>query len=351
LRVERYPENPLIAPADVKPSRDDFEVVGTFNAGVARYRDEVLLLLRVAERPVSEGPNVVRVPVLASSRKGPVIKVLDFHRDDPSVHLGDPRGVGLRTGWLLTSISHLRLARSPDGRHFTVDERPTIMPDRPSEAYGIEDPRISQIGDTYYIVYKSVAPTGITQSLATTRDFVTFHKRGLMLGPENMDAAIFPERINGRYAALHRPVPRMFGAPNMWVAYSPDLEHWGDHHFVMGVMRRGWASSRVGASAVPFRTDRGWVEIYHGATRDDRYCLGVILLDPKRPHRVIARTREPLLSPEAPYEVHGFMPNVVFACGALVEGDRVSVYYGAADTVMAGADFSLSEILDSLKPV
>ncbi|KPJ64777.1 glycosidase [candidate division KD3-62 bacterium DG_56] len=351
MRADRYPENPLITPADVKPSREDFEVLGTFNAGVAEYGGQVLLLVRVAERPISDDPNILRVPMLASSRRGPVIKILDFHRDDPSIHVGDPRTVSVRSGWLLTSISHLRLASSADGRHFIVDERPAVVPDRPSEAYGIEDPRISLIDGTYYIVYKSVSPNGITQSLATTKDFVTFDKRGLIMGPENMDVTIFPERINGRYAALHRPVPRMLGAPNMWVAYSPDLDHWGDHHFLMGVKRRGWASGRIGAGAVPFRTERGWVEIYHGATPRDHYCLGAVLLDEKRPHRVIARTREPILSPEAPYELHGFIPNVVFACGAIVDGDRVSLYYGAADKVMAGADLSVSEILDAMRPV
>lgn len=351
MRADRYPENPLVTPADAKPSREDFEVIGTFNAGVAEYGDQVLLLVRVAERPLSDDPNILRVPMLASSRRGPVIKILDFHRDDPSVHVADPRTVGVRSGRLLTSMSHLRLARSRDGRHFTLDEHPAIAPDRPSEAYGIEDPRISKIGDTYYIVYKSVSPNGITQSLATTKDFVTFEKRGLMLGPENMDVAIFPERVNGRYAALHRPVPRMLGAPNMWIAYSPDLEHWGDHRFLMGVKRRGWATSRIGAGAVPFRTERGWVEIYHGATPRDYYCLGAVLLHEKTPHRVLARTREPILSPEAPYEVHGFIPNVVFACGAIVDGDRVSLYYGAADKVMAGADLSVSEILDAMRPV
>jgi predicted GH43/DUF377 family glycosyl hydrolase len=351
VRVERFAENPLIAPADVKPSREDFEVIGTFNAGVTRFRGEVLLLVRVAERPLSDDPNIVRVPVLARARGGTKLRILDFHRDDPTVNLTDPRGVGLRTGWLLTSISHLRLARSRDGRHFTIDEKPTLFPDRLTEAYGIEDPRISQIGDTYYVVYKSVAPNGITQTLATTRDWVTFHKRGLLLGPENMDVAIFPERVNGRYALLHRPVPRMLGGPNIWVAYSPDLEHWGDHHFLMGTTARGWASGRIGAGAVPFKTDRGWVEIYHGATRQDRYCLGAILLDLERPHRMLARTREPILSPEAPYEVQGFVPNVVFACGALVDGDRVTIYYGAADEVIAAADLSLAEIMDAMRPV
>jgi predicted GH43/DUF377 family glycosyl hydrolase len=307
---------------------------------------------------VQKDETVVRVPVLncpssfppgTQAELCPTIDVLEFPCDDPNIGLGDPRVVCFPDRVYLTSISHLRLARSKDGRNFVVDPEPAVVPDRESETYGLEDPRITEIDGTYYIVYKSVAPTGITQTLITTGDFQSYEKHGLILAPENMDVAIFPERIGGRYAMIHRPVPRMIGNPNMWLAYSDDLYHWGDHRFLMGVQPGTWDGGRIGGGAVPIKTDRGWLEIYHGATPDDRYCLGAVLLDLDHPHKVLGRSPKPIMEPEAPYETHGFVPGVVFTCGALVDGDTVHIYYGAADTVMAGADMSLTEILDSVE--
>lgn len=347
MNIERYPENPLITPEDVPPSRPDLEVICAFNAGVAKYGDEVILLLRVAERAVSD-EKAARVPVLNCDGGTPYIKIYEFNKADPEIDFHDPRAIQTPEQLFLTSISHLRIARSKDGRHFTVDPTPALFPDRPSETYGLEDPRITEINEVYYIAYKSVSPQGICASLAVTTDFVHFEKKGIIFCPENLDICIFPEKIGGRFAALHRPVPKYFGEPNIWIAYSPDLIFWGDHRFLMGTQPNKWDGARIGGGAIPIKTERGWLEIYHGATEKDFYCLGAVLLDLDEPHRVIARSKEPILVPEAPCETSGFVPNVVFTCGALADGDRLSVYYGAADYVMAGADVSISEILDSL---
>ncbi|HET6453696.1 MAG TPA: glycoside hydrolase family 130 protein [Armatimonadota bacterium] len=343
MNIDRYPENPLVTPTDVPPSREDLEVVCVFNAGVARYKDEVILLMRVAERGTNDS-SVVRVPVFESSG----LCIREFDRSDPRNDFSDPRIIKTPEGILLTTISHLRIARSKDGRHFTVDPKPALFPNRESEAYGLEDPRITEIGGIYYIHYKSVSPLGICVSLAVTRDFEAFEKKGIIFGPENTDVCIFPEKVGGRYVALHRPVSGFAGSPNMWIAYSPDLLYWGDHRFLMGVNRASWDSERVGGGAVPVKTDRGWLEIYHAADFEGRYCLGAVLLDLDEPHKIIARGKEPIFVPEAEYETTGFVPNVVFTCGALVDGDSVSIYYGAADTVIAGADMSISEILETL---
>ena len=347
MKVCRYPENPLITPGDVPPSRPDFEVMCVFNAGVTRYKDEVILLLRIAERAICDR-DVCRVPVLNCDGGVPYIEICELDKADSRCDFSDPRVVYTPEQIYLTTISHLRIARSRDGRRFTVDPEPTIFPDRPSETYGLEDPRITEIEGAYYIAYKSVSPRGICASLAVTKDFEHFEKKGIIFCPENLDICIFPEKIGGRYAALHRPVPKYFGEPNVWIAYSPDLISWGDHRFVMGIQPGSWDSGRIGGGTVPIRTERGWLEIYHGATPDDRYSLGAALLDLEEPHKVIARGREPILAPEAPYETSGLMPNVVFTCGATADGDRLSIYYGAADTVMAGADVSIREILDDL---
>ena len=351
MNIHRYPENPLVTPRDVLPSIDGWEVMCAFNAGVIEYGDEILLLMRVAERPVSDDPAKVLVPVLDCTGANPKMTVLEFGRADEGIYLGDPRVVCFPDRVYLTSISHLRLARSKDGKHFTVDPKPSLSPDQEYEAYGLEDPRITRLGDTYYVVYKGVAPTGITQCLATTKDFVTWTKHGIIFCPENMDAMIFPEKVRGKYVALHRPQPRMMGSPNMWVAYSNDLKYWGEHKFLLGCSAGTWEGGRIGGGAVPFMTDRGWLEIYHAATADDRYCLGAALLDAEYPEKVLAKSPTPMMEPEAPYETSGFKENVVFTCGAIVKGDTVSVYYGASDEVMAAADFSLTEILDSLEPV
>ena len=300
--------------------------------------------MRVAEQGKSDS-SVARVPVLECPGG---LCIREFERSDPRFTFTDPRVIGTPERVFLTTISHLRIARSKDGRHFTVDPKPALFPDRESESYGLEDPRITEIDGIYYIAYKAVSPLGICISLAATRDFQTFEKKGIIFGPENMDVAIFPEKVGGRYVALHRPVSGFSGSPNMWIAYGPDLLSWGDHRFLMGVNRRSWDSERVGGGAVAIRTDRGWLEIYHAADFNGRYCLGAVLLDPDEPHRVIARGNEPIFVPEASYETTGFVPNVVFACGALVDGDKVSIYYGAADTAIAGADMSLRGILEIL---
>jgi predicted GH43/DUF377 family glycosyl hydrolase len=343
VKIDRYPENPLITPADVPPSREELEVVCVFNAGVARYEDQTLLLMRVAERGINDS-SVVRVPVFESSG----LCIREFDKSDSRNDFSDPRVIGTPEGVFLTTISHLRIARSKDGRHFTVDPRPALFPDRESEAYGLEDPRITEIDGTYYIAYKSVSPLGICISLAETKDFRTFKKKGIIFGPDNMDVCVFPEKVGGRYVALHRPVSGFAGSPNMWIAYGPDLMSWGDHRFLMGVNRQSWDSERVGGGAVPIKTDRGWLEIYHAADFKGRYCLGAVLLDLDEPHKIIARGKEPIFVPEAHYETAGFVPNVVFTCGALVDGDKLAIYYGAADTVIAGADMSLGEILETL---
>jgi len=345
MRVDRYPENPLITPADVPPSRDDLEVVCAFNAGVARCKDEVILLMRVAERGMSDSV-VARVPVFECPGG---LCIREFERSDPRFSFADPRVIGTPEGVFLTTISHLRIARSKDGRHFAIEPKPALFPDREPESFGLEDARITEIDGTYYIAYKAVSPLGFCISLAVTRDFETFEKQGVIFGPENMDVCIFPEQVGGRYVALHRPVSGFSGSPNMWIAYGPDLMSWGDHRFLMGVNRESWDSERVGGGAVPIKTDRGWLEIYHASDLKGRYCLGAVLLDLNEPHKIIARGKEPIFVPEADYETTGFVPNVVFACGALLDGDRVSIYYGAADTVIAGADLGLSEILDSLE--
>jgi beta-1,2-mannobiose phosphorylase / 1,2-beta-oligomannan phosphorylase len=350
MEVYRYEENPLITPADVVPHRDDFEVIGAFNAGIASYKDEVIMLLRVAERPVSNDANIVKAPVYVPETND--LKIMEFRLDDPEYDFSDPRVIRRKgsTGFeYLTSLSYLRIARSKDGgHHFTVDEKPFVYPSNELEIFGIEDPRITQIDDTYYIYFSAVSPVGVGEALVSTKDFVTTEHLGMIFAPENKDVLIFPEKINGKYYALHRPVPKSVGAPEIWIAESTNLLHWGNHHYLMGLRPGKWDNERIGGGAVPIKTEKGWLELYHGASQDARYCMGAVLLDLNDPTKIIARTDKPIVEPEASYEVEGFFGNVVFSCGALVEGDTIKMFYGVADTSMACCELKLQDVFDSL---
>jgi len=349
-QAERFPQNPLISPEQVKPSREGWEVVSTLNAGAVLYQREVLLLVRVAERPMSDRPDELIAPMLDTRSDPPRIRLLRIRRDDPDLTAGDPRMFTYRGQTYLTSISHLRAARSRDGRHFAVDDSPSLAPATWYEAFGVEDPRITEIEGRYLVSYTAVSEYGIAAALASTQDFKSFERRGLIFPPENRDVTIFPQRVNGRHICHHRPVGHHIGAFDMWAAYSPDLQHWGEHARVMGRRPGCWDSGRIGGGAVPIRTERGWLAIYHGADESQRYSLGAILCDLERPELVLARSAQPLLTPEAPYEVEGFFSNVVFTCGAILQGDTLSIYYGAADEFVCGASLSLDELLDTLTP-
>ncbi|WP_299093759.1 glycoside hydrolase family 130 protein [uncultured Metabacillus sp.] len=349
MNIYRYEQNPLLTPNDVPPYHEGFEVIGAFNAGIAKFQDEVIMLLRVAERPISADPNVVKAPVYNPSTNK--LDIYEFRKDDPDYDLSDPRVIreSSKQKWsYLTSLSYLRIARSKDGRHFTVDEKPFVYPSNELETFGIEDPRITQIDDTYYIYFSAASPMGVGESMVSTKDFETIEQHGMIFAPENKDVLIFPEKINGKYYALHRPVPNSNGSPEIWIAESSNLLYWGNHKHLIGLRAGKWDDGRIGGGAVPFKTDKGWLELYHGASMDHRYCMGAVLLDLNDPTKVIARSEHPLVEPEAPYEKEGFFGDVVFSCGVLVEGDVVKMYYGVADTSMACAELSLQEILDSL---
>ncbi len=119
---------------------------------------------------------------------------------------------------------------------------------------------------------------------------------------------------------MTRPVPKAIGSPEMWIAESPDMIHWGNHRFLMGLREGSWDGGRMGGGAVPLATDEGWLELYHGADSQDRYCMGAVLLDNNDPGKVLARSRIPFLSPDADYEAFGFFGGVVFSCGAVLRG-------------------------------
>ncbi|UCE49212.1 MAG: glycoside hydrolase family 130 protein, partial [Phycisphaerales bacterium] len=315
MKAFRCPQNPIIAPRDVKPSREDFEIIGVLNAGVTRLDDEIILLVRVAERPINKNPDVVLTAVYDMDKEQ--LEIKGFPRSDPDTDFSDPRLIIKGGQTFLTSLSHLRAARSTDGISFKIDDRPAISAENEYETFGVEDPRITLVDGTYYVHYVAVSPFGVVTCLASTVDFSDFKRRGVIFSPENKDVAIFADKVSGKFYALHRPVSPLFRRQDIWLADSADLLTWGNHRRLFGPSPGCWDEAKVGAGAVPFRIEQGWLEVYHGVDRNNRYCLGAALLDGTEPWKVLARSEEPIFEPEANYECEGFFGNVVFSCGLL----------------------------------
>jgi predicted GH43/DUF377 family glycosyl hydrolase len=293
-------------------------------------------------------PGKTSFPILSPEGR---LEVLEFDSSDSRLDLSDPRVISYDGNDYLTTMSHLRLLSSDDGIHFAEPEgsEPFIGCGE-LETYGIEDCRVAQIGESYCLTYTQVSSNGVGVGLRTTRNWKDFEHAGMIFAPHNKDCAIFEEQVGGKYYALHRPSSPELGGNYIWLAESPDLIHWGQHRCLAQSRKGYWDSARVGAGAAPIRTAEGWLEIYHGATKENRYCLGALLLDLNEPWRVLARSETPIMEPSTPYELEGFFGQVIFTNGHLVDGDRITMYYGAADSVICGAHLSISSILASLAP-
>jgi len=256
--------------------------------------------------------------------------------------------------------SHMTLARSKDGiTNWQIDPQPSFAPDPdhyPEEIWGIEDPRLTYLEeqDRWAIAYTAYSVGGPLVSLATTRDFKTFQRLGPVMPPEDKDAALFPIRFNGRWAMLHRPVPSSgLAGAHIWLSWSPDLKHWGDHRILLRARRGGWwDANKIGLSPPPLRTDEGWLLLYHGVRQTASgaiYRLGLALLDLQDPTKVRARSDEWVFEPEAEYERFGDVDKVVFPCGWLAVNGEMRIYYGAADSRLAIATAKVADLLDWLR--
>jgi len=254
-------------------------------------------------------------------------------------------------------ISHFTVARSSNGvSNWNIDPEPTLRPDpagHPEELWGVEDPRITWLEELqkWVIAYTAYSKGGPLVALATTKDFKSFERLGPVMTPEDKDAALLPKKLGGRWAMLHRPVARSLHLPcNIWLSFSPDLRHWGDHQEII-YAREGswWDANKIGLSAPPLETEHGWLVLYHGVRTTPSGCiyrLGLVMLDLEEPRRVIRRTDEWIFGPKASYERDGDVDDVVFPCGWVVKNDTVNMYYGAADSCIALATAKLSELVD-----
>lgn len=358
----------LLRPQDVPPSQPDLQVMGVFNPGAVRWQGEVVLLVRVAERPSKDSSGRLALPRWQAGR---VVTDLCPERDADWIEPGIicSRADGLLR---LTFTSHLQVVYCGDGRSVRRLGA-KFFPEGEHEEYGMEDPRLTIIGDRCFFTYVAVSRHGISTALASTTDFVTFHRHGVVFAPENKDVALFPEKIGGQYVALHRPVNAMpFARPQMWLARSADLSSWGSHEFLYGGSQ-AWESGRVGAGPSPIRTEQGWLVIYHGSRRRvapgqaavapvtplsarqaatgqrGAYYGAALLLDLHNPHRILRRSKQPILEPRAEFERHGFVPNVVFPTGIVECGETLLIYSGAADENTSVVELSTKEILNGLE--
>jgi predicted GH43/DUF377 family glycosyl hydrolase len=296
----RSAANPILTAADVP-----YPANSVFNPGAARLADETVLLVRVED---------------------------------------------------LRGISQLHVCRSADGiSDWTFDPEPLLRADElsnPEEIWGCEDPRLTWLPEReeWAIAYTAYSRRGPLVSLAMTRDFRTVRRLGPVMPPEDKDAALFPTRIGDRWAMIHRPSPLRGGA-HMWISFSPDLRHWGDHTLLLEA-RDGawWDAGKIGLGPPPLETTEGWLVMYHGVhTTSDGpiYRMGLVLLDLADPRIVLHQTDEWLFGPEATYEITGDVGRVVFPCGWVhdVAADQLVLYYGGADSVVALASARFSEVL------
>ncbi|MCD6462542.1 MAG: glycosidase [Thermotogae bacterium] len=238
-------------------------------------------------------------------------------------------------------VSRFGYAVSTDGVHWNRMEKPVFAPARQEELYGVEDPRITKLGDEYYVVYTAYSPGKIQVAMAKTKNFITYQRFGVVLPQNpNKDAALFPEKIDGKYVMLHRI------EPDIWLAFSDDLIHWSDFVPIAGPRRDYWDNLKIGAGGPPIKTEYGWLLLYHGVEKASRpiYRLGFMLLDPKDPRKILKRSEEPILEPEKDWEIFGGVPNVVFSDSLVEYGKYYYIHYGAADNCIALAYIEKEEV-------
>jgi predicted GH43/DUF377 family glycosyl hydrolase len=296
--VTRYSENPILTPKDVP-----YPVETVHNAGAVKFGDQYLLVFR-------------------------------SHRRNGRSILG--------------------LAESDDGFHFRVRPEPFMVPAADGvfaeyEQYGVEDCRVSIVDGQYLLTYSAYSRHGVRIGLARTRDFRTVERIALISQSDMRNVVIFPERIRGRYVRLDRPHSQI--APwSIWISYSPDLVHWGDSRLVIRPACYHWDEQKVGPGAPPIKTPQGWLSIYHGVfstMSGGIYRLGVALHDLADPARVLGVADDWIIQPTAPWEVTGYVSNVVFTCGAIPEDDgSVKIYWGGADSVMCVGTARLQDLVE-----
>lgn len=341
----------ILRPSDIEPTRPELEVVSAFNPAAVENDGEVILVVRVAERPREERPGMTGLPRWDLDR-GPVVDWVEDEQLDPV----DPRMVRMKgnNNLRLTFISHLRIYRSSDPGSVNISSEQRFDPVDEYEVFGVEDPRITRIDDRFWMTYVVASENGPATALASTTDFVDFQRHGIAFCPENKDVVLFPERFDGDHVAIHRPNPHLhFSPPGMWLARSSNMERWGAHQ-VLHAGSSDWEAGRIGAGPPPIKTDEGWLLIYHGKAGSAEkgavatYSAGLMLLDNDDPSKIVAHAEGPIMVPETEFETGGFVPSVVFPTATINRDNRLLVYYGAADTSTGLVEYSMDDLFNTL---
>jgi predicted GH43/DUF377 family glycosyl hydrolase len=298
IKLERYAKNPILSPLPDSP----WECTNVSNAGAVVHDNKIYLIYRAEGSDLRNGPG----------------------------------------SW---PVTRLGLAVSENG--YDISERHTLpIFDRSANdpwcEFGCEDPRISKIDDTYYIVYVTMSRFGHFGDrlrYATTKDFKTFTAGGFLMPQlEQRTSGLLPGKIDGKFFLFHRPMP------NMWGSYSKDLKTWENMSCILETKDGSWYENKLGIGAPPIETPYGWLLFWHGKNNRSEYALGVMLLDKQNPHRVIKFQEEPILTCEKDFEKNGFVKNVIYTSGAVKFGDKYFVYYGCCDRVLSVATVSVNEV-------
>lgn len=358
--LERIDSKILVTPEDIIPSTPGYKVIGAFNPAAVRFGDEVCLLVRIAEAPEKIKEGYISSPRAVFNNGKTIVETDRFpvktEGSDDVRQFTDLSRLAR-----LPFISHIRLVKLDKSgfRVNYIDKEPTFFPSDDTEEFGVEDPRMTDIEGRFYLTYVAVSrKMGVCTKLASTFDFVNYFRHGVIFCRENKDVVLLPEKVGGKYAAYHRPVGRShFDKPSMVIAYSLDLIHWGEHASLLRTRDDCWDEVRMGAGPPPIRTKEGWLEIYHGVQRRKDgnpvgiYSAGAALFDLKDPGKLIARSKDPILSPTQAHEAKGFVDNVIFPTGIITDetGEHIILYSGGADSVVTATKLRLKDVMDALR--
>lgn len=347
----------LLTPEDFKPSFRNWKIEGVLNPSAVRLKNKkIMLYVRVAESH-KEQDGHVRFPMIVSKNKYKTIAE-KFPKRDVLI-----RGeiILLNEGICrLPNISHFRRVIL-DKSGFNVErigKSPHFIGKPGESEYGVEDCRITKIGKKYYMTYVGVSKKqGISTYLAESDNLLNWRRKGIIFREQNKDAALFPEKIDNEYVAVHRPESLFaFRRPSVWLSFSKDLVYWGKDRDILEPRKNSWEELRVGAGPQPIKTSKGWLMIYHGVMEKRKlkhYSAGAALLNLKKPWKVIARSskKEPLLVPNKDYEKTGYMNNVVFPSGAVetLDKEALLLYCGGADSVTSVKEVNYSDIYKNLR--
>ena len=357
----RFPENPLIFPHQLSPSCNLMMVTSVVNPGVFHFEGKLALLVCVTQQAKPK-EGFILFPVFTQHKKkrsngiGNRKKAYNRPFSISEIRVDDPLILGIGSKLVnyngrdyLNTFSYLRLLWSDDGIHFSEREGfPYLYGRGELESYGINNGRVSFLDDRYFVSFTTSSENGVGVGLRSTKDWKSFVDHCMIFPPPNTDCALFAEKINGMFYALHCPKSIESGGSYIWLAQSKDGAYWGNHQLLLKTRPNHWDNASIGAGAAPIRTKQGWLGIYYGVDTKQQMGLGAFLMDLKNPANVVARTDEPIMSPKEVYEINGGLNQGVFSGGRVGKGDVLTLYYGGANATVCAAKFSIAEILSSL---